>query len=56
MSGDRAPTLAELRQQLEAAAQAYPQLRQGLGAALAEVRRVQGEAVPRRTDRRRGLR
>jgi hypothetical protein len=51
-----APSLAELRQHLESAALAYPELRQGLGAALADVRRALGESVPTRDERRRGLR
>lgn len=54
--GTSTPSLAELRAQLEAAAHAYPQLRQGLGAALADVRRALGEDVPRRQDRRHGRR
>lgn len=49
--------LPELRAQLEAAALAYPELRQGLGAALAALRRALGEELPTRTERRRaGLR
>lgn len=52
-----APDLAELRRQLEAALRVYPQLRQGLTAALADIRRAQGEPVVTRQERRRnGLR
>lgn len=55
-----APDLATLHAQVEAAYRAYPELRQGLGAALAQLRRALGEpALPRLPrDRRRvdGLR
>ena len=50
------PSLAELRAQLEAATQAYPELRCELVAALTAVRRASGEAVPTRRQRRGGLR
>jgi hypothetical protein len=53
VSAPAAPSLVELRQQLEAAALAYPELRQGLGAALADLRRALGEDVPTRDVRRR---
>lgn len=52
-----APSLAELRAVVEAGLAAHPELRQGLGAALAELRRAMGEEVPdRRTRRGSGLR
>jgi hypothetical protein len=47
-----APSLAELRAQIEAARDAYPDLRCELSAALAGVRRAQGETVPTRAERR----
>jgi hypothetical protein len=49
------PSLTELRAQIEAAVQAYPELRCELRAALAGVRRALGETVPTRAERR-GLR
>jgi hypothetical protein len=49
------PSLAELRAQIEAARDAYPELRCELSAALAGVRRALGERVPTRAERR-GLR
>lgn len=48
------PSLAELHAQLLAARQAYPALRQGLGAALADVEAaLTGERPRTRRDRRR---
>jgi hypothetical protein len=55
-----APSLAELQAQLRAALVAYPELRRGLSAALADLERAQGGARTElaRRDRRRvdGLR
>jgi hypothetical protein len=50
--GAPAPSLAELRTQIEAAVRAYPELRCELRAALAGVRRALGERVPTRAERR----
>lgn len=50
------PSLDDLREQLEAAHNAYPALRQGIGAALTAIRRAQGESIPTREDRRAALR
>jgi hypothetical protein len=52
-------SLTELRDQLRQALVTYPELRQGLGAALAQLTRVLGEEPPpppRRDRRRSGLR